>query len=161
MKKLNYIDSNTLEYVSLDVRLRKNIKEQGLNCFYNSITDQSLKEIFYKMMDQEVLNAKELCDYMVNKENTLQTQIDTKNYFSLFDYQEESRITSEEYTLYMDLCSNQGIFGKQAAQEAIEKSQAFNNNTALLNYIGYKPKVKTEKIIPFVNKKVKSGTQQA
>lgn len=161
MKKLNYMDNNTLEYVSLEATLRKNIKEQELNSFYHSIQDKNLSKIFHKMMDQEVLNTKELVDYISNGENTLQVQIYTKNYFNLFEYQNETRMTSEEYTLYMDLCVNQHIFGSTAAHEAIEKSQAFNNNTVLLNYIGYTPKVRTEKIIPFMPKKVKSGTQQA
>ena len=38
------MDNNTLEYVSLEATLRKNIREQELNSFYHSIQDKNLQK---------------------------------------------------------------------------------------------------------------------
>lgn len=190
MKKLYYIDSKTGDYVSLTCQLKKEAK---LDEFYNKMYhlpldgqfsgQRSLAKkhhtgsfitTFKNIIEKDEMDSEELLDCIVQKDQSISYQATclTAQFFDMFDYSNEVKISADEYRRYAYYCSRQGTFGSQTQRKLQMENQIYQNNGLLFDYIGYSPivdgkenekkkSIVKQKIVPFAPKNQKSDTLHA
>lgn len=167
MKKLNYIDVKTGEYVTLNCELNMR-PEEVINRLSSIIYltgetggfhDQKLLAEGYdsvdfigaidEMLSQDVVDASKIlmCSQRNDKMSNLwnekmissQAREVIVRFFEFFDYTDEERKSPEEYTEEMYFTKVQGVFGSKGAKDAVDLTNAFTNNTKLFMALDYVP----------------------
>lgn len=156
LKQMNYVDPSTGEYVTVDCKLKEGVDKEKMNAFFSNIYrarldgsyDQTfladnyhsgnLVQAFKNVLEHETLDSIELLE-VTRKENEIAEPIMalTVNFFEMFDYSNEQRISNEEHTFYMTQVFKKAVLGKEQARKMINGSY----NGQLFRFINYTPTV--------------------
>lgn len=173
MKKLNYIDVKTGEYVTLNCELSEDSME-AMNTLFQSVYQAKLDRQFHdhslfareydtrnfvgalkEVLTQEVVDFSrvlecsardsKLCNLRGEEMIAPQVVRVLEEFLYLFDYTEEARKSPGEYTEEMYYTKVQGVFGSREARFATELTNAYTNNTKLFTMIDFEPSTLLEK----------------